>query len=65
MTTYIEVRSTREINGLITESVEGKYNTRREAMAAAKKAAGRGAKFFTKGIDFGYAAGGVTYWVCE
>lgn len=36
-----------------TEKV-GYFDTKPEALKAAKKAAGRGAKFFTKGTSYGY-----------
>lgn len=47
----------------IATKTVGSFPTVNKAFAAAKKAAGRGAEFITRGVDRGYAGPNGTAWI--
>lgn len=49
-------------NAVATRTI-GEYPTVTRAFAAAKKAAGRGAEFITRGVDRAYAGPNGTAWI--
>jgi len=61
----IHITNEDETGQIVTTKLPEEYKTRAKAMAAAKKAAGRGAFFFERGVDFGYRGPNGTAWVCE
>jgi hypothetical protein len=55
MAKKLEVRLvSRDANDMVTERRVGKYASRGGALKASERAAGRGAEFLRKGVDFGY-----------
>jgi hypothetical protein len=62
MKKQVQVHLAQSNEGPVSTVEIGRFETKTAAFKAAKLAAGRGSKFFSKGVDVGYAgANGLAY----